>query len=167
MTLVSIPVPHVPIPVSPVPFVPIPKHHNPSAQCPISASQPPVRPIPVLPVPPAPCPSRFGRRALLTWCYLQLGVAGASTAAAPTFVIYCLCRFLGGLAMAGVSLNSASLCELGTLVWVGSCHPWEGAWCGLGPTTIDPWEGPWYLGLVPPLLTHGRDLGVHFQPYYH
>uniref|UniRef100_A0A8B9C2B4 S226B protein n=1 Tax=Anser brachyrhynchus TaxID=132585 RepID=A0A8B9C2B4_9AVES len=54
--------------------------------------------------------NRFGRRALLTWCYLQLGVAGASTAAAPTFVIYCLCRFLGGLAMAGVSLNSASLC---------------------------------------------------------
>ncbi|NXN95224.1 S22A6 protein, partial [Rhinopomastus cyanomelas] len=53
---------------------------------------------------------KFGRRALLTWCYLQLGVTGAGTAAAPTFIIYCLCRFLTGLAMAGVSLNSASLC---------------------------------------------------------
>ncbi|NXF40836.1 S22A6 protein, partial [Nyctibius bracteatus] len=58
--------------------------------------------------------NRFGRRALLTWCYLQLGVTGAGTAAAPTFVVYCLCRFLVGLAMAGVSLNSASLCEPGT-----------------------------------------------------
>ncbi|NWZ60688.1 S226B protein, partial [Haliaeetus albicilla] len=54
--------------------------------------------------------NRFGRRALLTWCYLQLGATGAGTAAAPTFVVYCLCRFLAGLAMAGVSLNSASLC---------------------------------------------------------
>ncbi|XP_054664242.1 solute carrier family 22 member 6-like isoform X1 [Grus americana] len=53
---------------------------------------------------------KFGRRALLTWCYLQLGVTGAGTAAAPTFIVYCLCRFLAGLAMAGVSLNSASLC---------------------------------------------------------
>ncbi|KAM6394743.1 uncharacterized protein O9250_013703 [Rhynochetos jubatus] len=53
---------------------------------------------------------KFGRRALLTWCYLQLGVTGAGTAAAPTFAVYCLCRFLSGLAMAGVSLNSASLC---------------------------------------------------------
>ncbi|KAM7074615.1 LOW QUALITY PROTEIN: solute carrier family 22 member 6-like [Ciconia maguari] len=53
---------------------------------------------------------KFGRRALLTWCYLQLGVTGAGTAAAPTFVVYCLCRFLAGLAMAGVSLNSVSLC---------------------------------------------------------
>ncbi|KAM9258894.1 LOW QUALITY PROTEIN: solute carrier family 22 member 6-like [Morus bassanus] len=53
---------------------------------------------------------KYGRRALLTWCYLQLGVMGAGTAAAPTFVVYCLCRFLAGLAMAGVSLNSASLC---------------------------------------------------------
>ncbi|XP_039910293.1 solute carrier family 22 member 6-like isoform X2 [Hirundo rustica] len=53
---------------------------------------------------------KFGRRALLTWCYLQLGAAGVGTAAAPSLLIYCLCRFLTGLAMAGVSLNSASLC---------------------------------------------------------
>ncbi|KAM6188577.1 LOW QUALITY PROTEIN: solute carrier family 22 member 6-like [Sarcoramphus papa] len=53
---------------------------------------------------------KFGRRALLSWCYLQLGVTGAGTAAAPTFGLYVLGRFLAGLAMAGVSLNSASLC---------------------------------------------------------
>ncbi|XP_041876561.1 solute carrier family 22 member 6-like [Corvus kubaryi] len=53
---------------------------------------------------------KFGRRALLTWCYLQLGATGVGTAAAPSLLVYCLCRFLTGLAMAGVSLNSASLC---------------------------------------------------------
>ncbi|XP_069738476.1 solute carrier family 22 member 6-like [Phaenicophaeus curvirostris] len=53
---------------------------------------------------------KLGRRALLSWSYLQLGVTGAGTAAAPTFGSYCAGRFLTGLAMAGVSLNSASLC---------------------------------------------------------
>ncbi|XP_051632375.1 solute carrier family 22 member 6 isoform X2 [Manacus candei] len=53
---------------------------------------------------------KFGRRALLCWCYLQLGVTGVGTAAAPSFPLYCLLRFLTGLAVAGVSLNSASLC---------------------------------------------------------
>ncbi|XP_061204609.1 solute carrier family 22 member 6-like isoform X1 [Neopsephotus bourkii] len=53
---------------------------------------------------------KLGRRAVLTWCYLQLGVTGAGTAAAPTLFLYCLGRFLTGLAMAGVSLNSSSLC---------------------------------------------------------
>ncbi|NXF27668.1 S22A6 protein, partial [Rhodinocichla rosea] len=52
---------------------------------------------------------KFGRRALLTWCYLQLGATGVGTAAAPSLLVYCVCRFLTGLAMAGVSLNSASL----------------------------------------------------------
>ncbi|XP_032939472.1 solute carrier family 22 member 6-like [Catharus ustulatus] len=53
---------------------------------------------------------KFGRRALLSWCYLQLGAMGVGTAAAPSLPVYCVCRFLTGLAMAGVSLNSASLC---------------------------------------------------------
>uniref|UniRef100_A0A8V5GMU4 Uncharacterized protein n=1 Tax=Melopsittacus undulatus TaxID=13146 RepID=A0A8V5GMU4_MELUD len=53
---------------------------------------------------------KLGRRAVLTWCYLQLGVTGAGTAAAPTLLLYCLGRFLSGLAMAGVSLNTSSLC---------------------------------------------------------
>ncbi|XP_062456793.1 solute carrier family 22 member 6 [Rhea pennata] len=53
---------------------------------------------------------KFGRRALLIWCYLQLGVAGTCTALAPSFGLYCLCRCLAGLAVSGVTLNSASLC---------------------------------------------------------
>ncbi|KAM8793754.1 solute carrier family 22 member 6-like [Eudromia elegans] len=53
---------------------------------------------------------KWGRRPLLRWCYLQLGVAGTAAALAPTFGLYCLSRGLAGLAMAGVSLNSASLC---------------------------------------------------------
>ncbi|NXB08433.1 S22A6 protein, partial [Cnemophilus loriae] len=57
---------------------------------------------------------KFGRRALLTWCYLQLGATGVGTAAAPSLLVYCVGRFLTGLAMAGVSLNSASLWGVGT-----------------------------------------------------
>ncbi|XP_068779842.1 solute carrier family 22 member 6-B-like [Struthio camelus] len=53
---------------------------------------------------------KFGRRALLIWCYLQLGVTGTCTALAPSFAVYCLCRCLAGLAMSGITLNSASLC---------------------------------------------------------
>ncbi|XP_064359231.1 solute carrier family 22 member 6-like isoform X2 [Dromaius novaehollandiae] len=53
---------------------------------------------------------KFGRRALLIWCYLQLGVTGTGAALAPSFGLYCLCRGLAGLAVAGVTLNSASLC---------------------------------------------------------
>ncbi|XP_064900478.1 solute carrier family 22 member 6-like isoform X2 [Columba livia] len=53
---------------------------------------------------------RWGRRLVLSCCYLQLGASGTVTSVAPTFVTYCLCRCLGGMAMAGVSINSASLC---------------------------------------------------------
>lgn len=124
--------PMSPIPAPPVSRAPVPPPH-------IGI------PVPMSPVPvsPAPCPSRFGRRVLLTWCYLQLGATGAGTAAAPTFVVYCLCRFLAGLAMAGVSLNSASLCELGTrgLGFILPPLP-RGKHPGTNPTTVDPWEGP-------------------------
>ncbi|XP_042296061.1 solute carrier family 22 member 6-B-like isoform X2 [Sceloporus undulatus] len=53
---------------------------------------------------------RFGRKALIIWCYLQMGVAGACTAFAPNFTAYCVLRFLCGMAMSGISLNSVSLC---------------------------------------------------------
>ncbi|XP_064359232.1 solute carrier family 22 member 6-like isoform X3 [Dromaius novaehollandiae] len=56
---------------------------------------------------------KFGRRALLIWCYLQLGVTGTGAALAPSFGLYCLCRGLAGLAVAGVTLNSASLFRAG------------------------------------------------------
>ncbi|XP_067328515.1 solute carrier family 22 member 6-A-like [Anolis sagrei] len=53
---------------------------------------------------------RFGRKALIVWCYMQMGVAGACTAFAPNFTAYCILRFLCGMAMSGISLNSVSLC---------------------------------------------------------
>ncbi|XP_009636861.1 solute carrier family 22 member 6-A-like, partial [Egretta garzetta] len=51
----------------------------------------------------------FGRRALLTWCYLQLATMGTCSSFAPTFPVYCLFRFLTGMAFSGVVLNSVSL----------------------------------------------------------
>ncbi|XP_048362898.1 solute carrier family 22 member 6-A-like [Sphaerodactylus townsendi] len=53
---------------------------------------------------------RFGRKALIVWCYLQMGVSGACTAFVPNFTAYCVLRFLSGMAMSGISLNSVSLC---------------------------------------------------------
>ncbi|XP_074991235.1 LOW QUALITY PROTEIN: solute carrier family 22 member 6-A-like [Calonectris borealis] len=52
---------------------------------------------------------RFGRRALLTWCYLQMGAMGTCSSFAPTFTAYCLFRFLTGMAYSGLILNSVSL----------------------------------------------------------
>ncbi|XP_053134014.1 solute carrier family 22 member 6-B-like [Hemicordylus capensis] len=53
---------------------------------------------------------RFGRKALIVWCYLQMAVAGACTAFVPNFTGYCVLRFLCGMAMSGISINSVSLC---------------------------------------------------------
>ncbi|XP_063001679.1 solute carrier family 22 member 6-A-like [Elgaria multicarinata webbii] len=53
---------------------------------------------------------RFGRKAILVWSYLQMGAAGACTAFVPNFTAYCVLRFLCGMAMSGISLNSVSLC---------------------------------------------------------
>ncbi|XP_036182683.1 solute carrier family 22 member 12 [Myotis myotis] len=52
---------------------------------------------------------RFGRKLVLTWSYLQMAVWGTATAFAPTFALYCLFRFLGALAIAGVMMNTATL----------------------------------------------------------
>ncbi|XP_009458954.1 PREDICTED: solute carrier family 22 member 6-A-like [Nipponia nippon] len=52
---------------------------------------------------------RFGRRSLLTWCYLQMGTMGTCSSFAPTFTVYCLFRFLTGMAFSGIVLNSVSL----------------------------------------------------------
>ncbi|XP_064359233.1 solute carrier family 22 member 6-A-like [Dromaius novaehollandiae] len=52
---------------------------------------------------------RFGRRSLLTWCYLQMGAMGTCTSFAPTFPVYCLFRFLTGAALCGIVLNTVSL----------------------------------------------------------
>ncbi|XP_038620721.1 solute carrier family 22 member 6-A-like [Tachyglossus aculeatus] len=52
---------------------------------------------------------RFGRKALLSWSYLQLGVAGTSMAFSPGFSTYCALRFLVGMALSGIVLNCISL----------------------------------------------------------
>ncbi|XP_069501070.1 solute carrier family 22 member 6-A-like isoform X2 [Ambystoma mexicanum] len=52
---------------------------------------------------------RFGRRALLIWSYLQMGIAGTCVAFLPTFSCYCIFRFLTGMAISGVQLNTISL----------------------------------------------------------
>ncbi|XP_032992180.1 solute carrier family 22 member 6-A-like [Lacerta agilis] len=53
---------------------------------------------------------RFGRKALIVLSYLLMGVAGTSTAFAPNYTAYCVLRFLCGMAMSGVAINSVSLC---------------------------------------------------------
>lgn len=52
---------------------------------------------------------RFGRRLVLTWCYLHMAVWGTVTAFAPTFPMYCLFRFLLAVGSAGVMMNTAIL----------------------------------------------------------
>nr|XP_020464880.1 solute carrier family 22 member 6-A-like isoform X2 [Monopterus albus] len=52
---------------------------------------------------------RFGRRSLLIWSYLQLGVLGCSSALSPSYYAYCIFRFLCGVAVSGVILNRISL----------------------------------------------------------
>uniref|UniRef100_G3R739 Solute carrier family 22 member 11 n=1 Tax=Gorilla gorilla gorilla TaxID=9595 RepID=G3R739_GORGO len=52
---------------------------------------------------------RFGRKPMLSWCCLQLAVAGTSTIFAPTFVIYCSLRFVAAFGMAGIFLSSLTL----------------------------------------------------------
>uniref|UniRef100_A0A8B9C0K4 Solute carrier family 22 member 8 n=1 Tax=Anser brachyrhynchus TaxID=132585 RepID=A0A8B9C0K4_9AVES len=54
------------------------------------------------PVPPC---CRFGRKAMLMWSYLQLGVMGTCTAFAPNYASYCVFRFAGGMALSGFGLS--------------------------------------------------------------
>uniref|UniRef100_A0A8C4W9X5 Solute carrier family 22 member 6-B-like n=1 Tax=Gopherus evgoodei TaxID=1825980 RepID=A0A8C4W9X5_9SAUR len=59
---------------------------------------------------------RLGRRALLLWSLLQMGVMGTSAAFAPNLAAYCAFRFFSGMSTAGVILNGTSL----TLEWIPS-----------------------------------------------
>ncbi|XP_073336005.1 solute carrier family 22 member 6 isoform X3 [Pagrus major] len=52
---------------------------------------------------------RFGRRSVLIWSYLQLGVLGCSSALSPSYSVYCIFRFLSGMAVSGIILNGVSL----------------------------------------------------------
>lgn len=62
---------------------------------------------------------RFGRRRVLTWSYLLVSVSGTAAAFMPTFPLYCLFRFLVASAVAGVMMNTASLCMSPDWCWVG------------------------------------------------
>ncbi|KAM6911952.1 solute carrier family 22 member 6 isoform 1-T3 [Lycodopsis pacificus] len=52
---------------------------------------------------------RFGRRSVLMWSYLQLGILGCSSALSPSYSAYCVFRFLSGMAVSGIILNGVSL----------------------------------------------------------
>lgn len=62
---------------------------------------------------------RFGRRRVLTWSYLLVSMSGITAAFMPTFPLYCLFRFLSASAVAGVMMNTASLCMSPDWCWVG------------------------------------------------
>uniref|UniRef100_A0A8C8B1P6 Major facilitator superfamily (MFS) profile domain-containing protein n=1 Tax=Otus sunia TaxID=257818 RepID=A0A8C8B1P6_9STRI len=63
---------------------------------------------------------RFGRRSLLTWCYLQMGAMGTCSSFAPTFTVYCLFRFLTGMAFSGIVLNTLEWMPTRTRALVGT-----------------------------------------------
>ncbi|XP_058383354.1 organic anion transporter 7-like [Diceros bicornis minor] len=52
---------------------------------------------------------RFGRRLILMWCLLQCAIADTCVAFAPTFLIYCSLRFLAGLSVTNIMINSTML----------------------------------------------------------
>ncbi|XP_051903008.1 solute carrier family 22 member 6 isoform X2 [Hippocampus zosterae] len=52
---------------------------------------------------------RWGRRSILIWSYLQLGVLGSCCALSQSFWVYCVFRFLSGMAVSGIILNTVSL----------------------------------------------------------
>ncbi|KAM3602193.1 uncharacterized protein V6R79_025968 [Siganus canaliculatus] len=52
---------------------------------------------------------RFGRRSILIWSYLQMGILGCSSALSPSYSAYCIFRFLSGMAVSGIIINGVSL----------------------------------------------------------
>ncbi|XP_051820612.1 solute carrier family 22 member 12 [Antechinus flavipes] len=56
-----------------------------------------------------PLSDRFGRRLVLSCCYLQLAISGTCAAVAPNFSLYCSLRFLSAFAVAGIMMNTSTL----------------------------------------------------------
>ncbi|OCT81763.1 solute carrier family 22 member 6-A isoform X1 [Xenopus laevis] len=52
---------------------------------------------------------RYGRRALLIWSYFQMAVSGLCSAFSPNYLSYCIFRFLTGMALSGIGLNTTAL----------------------------------------------------------
>uniref|UniRef100_A0A8C5FRD4 Organic anion transporter X n=1 Tax=Gadus morhua TaxID=8049 RepID=A0A8C5FRD4_GADMO len=46
---------------------------------------------------------------ILSWSYLQLAILGSCTALSPSYAIFCTLRFLSGMSVSGIILNSVSL----------------------------------------------------------
>uniref|UniRef100_UPI00398E78FA solute carrier family 22 member 6-A-like n=1 Tax=Pristiophorus japonicus TaxID=55135 RepID=UPI00398E78FA len=51
----------------------------------------------------------YGRRALLLWSHFQLAVSGTCGAFSSSFPLFCFWRFLCGMALSGVILNTLCL----------------------------------------------------------
>ncbi|MEE6525838.1 hypothetical protein FKM82_026104 [Ascaphus truei] len=58
---------------------------------------------------------RYGRRALIIWSYLQMAVSGTCAAFSPNYISYCVFRFLTGMALSGIGLNTTALSRWGRL----------------------------------------------------
>uniref|UniRef100_A0A6I8MXP7 Major facilitator superfamily (MFS) profile domain-containing protein n=1 Tax=Ornithorhynchus anatinus TaxID=9258 RepID=A0A6I8MXP7_ORNAN len=52
---------------------------------------------------------RFGRRLVLSWCYLLMALCSTCAAFAPNFTLYCALRFLSAFAVASIMMNTSSL----------------------------------------------------------
>ncbi|KAM9302151.1 solute carrier family 22 member 20-like [Gastrophryne carolinensis] len=52
---------------------------------------------------------RYGRKTVLSGCYLLLAVCGTCAAFIPSFVAYCIFRCLCGAGFAGIAINTISL----------------------------------------------------------
>ncbi|XP_063083535.1 solute carrier family 22 member 11 isoform X2 [Cavia porcellus] len=52
---------------------------------------------------------RLGRKPMLSWCCLQVAVAGAGATFAPNFLIYCSLRFLSAFGHAGIIIVLSTL----------------------------------------------------------
>ncbi|XP_008272574.2 steroid transmembrane transporter SLC22A24 isoform X1 [Oryctolagus cuniculus] len=49
---------------------------------------------------------RYGRKAIYTWCLLQTAIADTCAIFAPTFVVFCIFRFLAGLTTINIMTNA-------------------------------------------------------------
>ncbi|XP_055487026.1 solute carrier family 22 member 6-A-like isoform X1 [Leucoraja erinacea] len=59
---------------------------------------------------------RYGRRTLLLWSHFQLAVSGTCGAFSTSFPLFCFWRFLSGMALPGITLNTLCLC----LEWIST-----------------------------------------------
>ncbi|XP_068600722.1 solute carrier family 22 member 6-like [Brachionichthys hirsutus] len=59
---------------------------------------------------------RFGRRSVLLWLHLQLAVFGCASSLSPSYTVFCIFRFLCGMAVAGLLIVGITL----NMEWIPS-----------------------------------------------